>query len=123
MGVRVTTADRSFAYLPDHAIGAASPNQPRVAVSLASAVDVLFHGAPYVERERATATAFGHSTVQDAVDLAVRARVGRLVLVHHAPRRSDDQIDRVLVEAEEHVRTLGSDLQVEIGQELGIVSV
>ena len=38
-----------------------------------SGVDLLVHDAQFVERERAVADAYGHATVDDAVDLARRA--------------------------------------------------
>ena len=36
---------------------------------------------------------YGHATVNDAIALAVRAQVGTLVLTHHSPTRTDDELD------------------------------
>ena len=36
---------------------------------------------------------YGHATVNDAIALAVRAKVGTLVLTHHSPTRTDDELD------------------------------
>jgi len=123
MGLRVEDGGRSFAYIPDHAVSTAPVEQLLHADRLAADVDVLFHGAPYLAAEEDTATHFGHSTVRDAVDVAVRNDVGRLVLAHHAPNRSDDQFEQVLTEAQDHVRSLGSDLHVEIGRELAVHTI
>jgi phosphoribosyl 1,2-cyclic phosphodiesterase len=123
MGVRVEDGGRSFAYLPDHAVSTADAGQLAHADTLAADVDVLFHGGPYLAAEQATATDFGHSTVQDAVDLALRNHVGRLVLVHHAPHRTDDQIDVVLAEARAHVARRGAELDVAVGVEGATVTI
>lgn len=89
-GYRLTSGGRSVAYLPDHAPG---PDLPPDLGRLIGGVDVLVHDGQFLAAERDTAVAFGHSTVDDAIALAVRAGAGRLVLTHHAPDRTDDQLD------------------------------
>ena len=37
---------------------------------------------------------WGHSTYEDAVELALAAGVEDLVLFHHRPERSDEDVDR-----------------------------
>lgn len=88
-GIRVEADGASFAYLPDHAAGAGDGP----AAALVRGVDLLLHDAQFSDAERYWAEAYGHSTIGDAVALAARARVGRLVLIHHAPARPDDEVD------------------------------
>ena len=95
VGFRVEAGGRAFAYIPDHRPGAATPAQRARALALVRGVDVLFHGAPFFETERETADFFGHATVEDAIDLAVEAGATRLVLVHHAPHRTDVDIEKL----------------------------
>ena len=45
------------------------------------------------------ANAFGHGTVEHAVDVAGRAHARRLVLTHHGPLRTDDAVDRIAAAA------------------------
>ncbi|SDU89059.1 MBL fold metallo-hydrolase [Jiangella alkaliphila] len=90
-GIRVEADGASFAYLPDHAAGAGDGP----AADLVRGVDLLLHDAQFSDAERYWAEAYGHSTVGDAVALAARARVGRLVLIHHAPARPDDDVDEL----------------------------
>jgi ribonuclease BN (tRNA processing enzyme) len=87
-GIRVEADGASFAYLPDHDPSADA--EPGAAV--AHGVDVLFHDAQFDDDERPIAVAYGHSTVSDAIALADRADVGQLVLIHHAPGRTDDAV-------------------------------
>jgi phosphoribosyl 1,2-cyclic phosphodiesterase len=89
-GYRVADSDGSLAYLPDHAPAQGCPDEVR---RLVQGVDVLLHDAQFVEKERGLADAYGHATIDDAVDLATQAAVGALVLFHHSPVRTDDQLD------------------------------
>lgn len=95
-GYRVDAEGGSIAYLPDHAPATAGPDERAAAVELARGADLLLHDAQFLEPERHLADAFGHATVADAIALASEAGVGALVLVHHAPDRTDDQLADVL---------------------------
>lgn len=87
-GIRVEADGASFAYLPDH-----DPSiDARPGTELAQGVDVLLHDAQFDDPERAVARAYGHSTISEAIGLASGAEVGRLVLIHHAPGRTDEQV-------------------------------
>jgi phosphoribosyl 1,2-cyclic phosphodiesterase len=89
-GYRVEADGAAVAYLPDHAL-AKSPRPP--VRQLVQDVDLMLHDASNAVGERAAATAFGHSTVDDAVRFAESAHARELVLTHHAPQRTDDQLD------------------------------
>ena len=65
---------------------------------LAEGVDVLLHDAQFTAGELAVRPHFGHSAIDYAVALAERCHVGRLLLHHHDPERTDDEVD-ALVEA------------------------
>lgn len=91
-GVRVEADGMSAAYLPDHAPALGMSSE---ALALASGVDLLLHDGQYLADERATADAFGHATIDDAMAFADRCGVGRLVLTHHAPDRTDRELDAI----------------------------
>lgn len=97
-GYRVTSGSASLAYLPDHAPATATAAERDAAVELVRGVDVLLHDAQFLASERPVADAFGHATVPDAIQLAADAGVGELVLIHHAPDRTDAQIAALLAE-------------------------
>jgi phosphoribosyl 1,2-cyclic phosphodiesterase len=102
-GIRVDLDGSSLAYLPDHAL---SDHAPAVLLSSAEAlvqgVDVLLHDGQYTDDEAATACAYGHATLGATLRLADRCAVGHLVLIHHAPGRTDAQLDAL---AEQHPTT------------------
>ena len=71
---------------------AAEANQ-RLA-SFVRGADLLIHDAQYTASEyEAHYIGWGHTAIEDAVDLAERAGVKQLVLFHHDPQRSDAQLD------------------------------
>ncbi len=89
-GYRVTHDGASFVYVPD----ALDANDDAI-LELATGADVLIRGAPFVTGEQDRADAFGHGTVEHAAEIAQRANVGRLVLTHHSPFRTDDDVDAI----------------------------
>lgn len=86
-GYRVEAEGASLAYLPDHRAPAGGAG-----LALARGVDVLLHGGMFHESEQARADDYGHATGCAALRLAEAAGARRLVLVHHAPTRTDDQV-------------------------------
>jgi phosphoribosyl 1,2-cyclic phosphodiesterase len=58
-------------------------------------VDVLSHDAQWTRDEMRGKEGWGHSSIEDVCELAVRAAVRRLILFHHDPSRTDDEIDRL----------------------------
>lgn len=88
-GFRVEGDGASLVYLPDH--HPSTDWEP--ARRLAEGADVLCHGAMFTDTESAVAHAYGHATISEAARLARDAGVGTLVLVHHSPRRTDDEVD------------------------------
>lgn len=99
-GYRVHDGRHTLAYLSDHgpvALGdgpdGAGPYH-EAALDLARGADLLIHDAQYTADELAARPAYGHSAVGYALGLARAAGVGRLVLFHHDPRRTDDDLDR-----------------------------
>lgn len=95
-GYRVSDGRHALAYLPDHAPGTADEAHLRRALALAEDVDLLLHGGQFTDEQRTMADAFGHATISDATALADAAGARRLVLVHHAPARTDAEVVAVV---------------------------
>jgi phosphoribosyl 1,2-cyclic phosphodiesterase len=73
---------------------------------------VLVHDATYTVEEYEQCRGWGHSTYADAVSLALDAGVDQLVLFHHKPERSDDELDARVAESREIVKQRGGRLDV-----------
>ncbi len=68
-------------------------------ISFAKGADLLIHDAQYTSDDYGHKHGFGHSTVKMATDVALAARVRRLILFHHEPTYDDNQLDRMEAEA------------------------
>ncbi len=99
MGLRVSDGTSSIAYLSDHAPHDLGPGRDGLgelhpaAVELAADVDLLIHDSQYTSEELLTRGAWGHAAAEYAVALAEACRVRRLLLFHHDPSRTDDQVE------------------------------
>jgi phosphoribosyl 1,2-cyclic phosphodiesterase len=94
VGLRLARGSSSLAYLPDHDLSDPDPD----AVESARGVDVLIHDGQFVIREIAPYVEFGHSSIERALAFADEAEVGRVILTHHAPDRTDEQLDALAEE-------------------------
>jgi len=73
---------------------------------------VLIHDTTYTTEEYDHHRGWGHSTFADAVELALAADVKTLVLFHHEPRRTDDDLEKCLANCKAMVKDRGGALQV-----------
>jgi phosphoribosyl 1,2-cyclic phosphodiesterase len=89
-GFRVEAGGVAVAYVPD-----ALDDNDEVIEALAADVDLLVRGTPFLAAEHQRAEDFGHGTAEHAIELASRARVRRLILTHHGPTRTDDDLDAI----------------------------
>ena len=104
VGYRVTCGGRSFAYLPDHepSIGLDVTSLDVSWLSgfgLADGVDVLFHDAQYSDEEYPDHVGWGHSSISHVVTMGRRTNARQLVLFHHDPAHSDDDLEALLATA------------------------
>src|SRR5207237_1315738 len=93
-GLRITAAGTTVVYIPD--------NEPEFAgypgaswhelVEWARGADLLLHDAMFTTAEYDSRRGWGHGTFNQAVDFAQAAGVARLLMFHHHPDRTDEQI-------------------------------
>ena len=101
-GYRITGDGATIAYLSDHSPIAFGPGPDGLgayhtaAVALARSADLLIHDGQITSAEFKERAPYGHSAVEYAVGLAQEAGAKRLLLFHHDPARTDDQIDAIL---------------------------
>lgn len=101
-GFRITDGTGSIAYFSDHHPLASGPGPAGIgelhdaAVALAADVDLLIHDAQFTAAELPSLGYLGHSCAEYAIDLAKAARARRVCLFHHAPRRTDTELDELV---------------------------
>jgi ribonuclease BN (tRNA processing enzyme) len=100
VGYRIIGKNSVFAYLPDHepALGSIGLNRGKKWVSgidLALNSDLLLHDAQYTADEYKEKLGWGHSSMEDAIKFAGLAGTKHLLLSHHDPYRSDEQLNEI----------------------------
>lgn len=98
VGYRIESKGRVVAYLTDHepALGADLESDPPQWISgfgLAYRADVLIHDCQYTPEEYEGRFGWGHSATDQVAVFARKAEVDRLILFHHDPMHSDDQLE------------------------------
>ncbi len=73
--------------------------------------DLMIHDAEYTEAEYSQTKGWGHSTFQDALDLAVAAEVKRFCLFHHNQDRHDSQLLQIVMKCRQIISELGADIR------------
>ncbi len=120
-GCKIEEAGKSFVFLTDNELGHRHENgltQSEYVQSCARA-DLLIHDAQYTEEEYRAKKTWGHSTYNQALMLALSAKVGKLGFFHHDPERTDDEIDKLVERARKKVDNESRQLEcfgVEEGQ-------
>lgn len=105
VGYRIEEGGRSVVYLPDHepGLGVDVALQPADWISgyeLACRTDVLLHDAQYGDDEYPGHVGWGHSAIGHVVAFARKAEVENLVLFHHDPGHTDDEMETLVEEAQ-----------------------
>jgi len=103
VGFRVSNGRSVFTYIPDHepALGANGiiPDKKWLSgFDLAVNADLLLHDGQYSFFEYITKRGWGHSSMDDATKFASMADVKHLLLAHHDPSHSDDQLNELLAD-------------------------
>ena len=76
-------------------------------VGLCRGTDLLVYDTQFTREEYRQRPHWGHSTPDDAIAIAREAGAKQLCLYHHAPMRSDDEQDAILVQYREVVQHAG----------------
>ncbi|HEY4218476.1 MAG TPA: MBL fold metallo-hydrolase [Gemmatimonadaceae bacterium] len=118
----------SFVYISDNELGSPDrygmrPEWRQELVEFVRGAALLVHDATYTADEYERHGGWGHSTFDDAVALALDAGVPRLVLFHHKPERSDDELDVCLAACRSIVERRDATLEVIAAAEGATVSV
>ena len=108
LGYRIRDGENSLVFITDNELGAGSSRRFREFVQFAKECSLLIHDAQYLPEEMAEHKGWGHSTYQEAVTLALEAKVKRLLLTHHDPRRSDEQVQQIVELARQYAASHGA---------------
>jgi len=117
LGFRITHGDKSFVYISDnepfnrelsdsHLNKVEQPvidlfkqvegNPNSRIATFAQDADILIHDSMFTPSEYKLKELWGHSDYRFAVEMAVQARVKKLVLFHHGPQHTDEDVDSIV---------------------------
>ena len=102
LGFRITDADATLCYIPDHEPAIAGPLEQLdpewiSGHRLAHGADLLLHDCQYTDEEYALRFGWGHSSLTHVLTFARRAGARRTMLFHHDPHHTDDDLDALSV--------------------------
>jgi phosphoribosyl 1,2-cyclic phosphodiesterase/ActR/RegA family two-component response regulator len=128
VGFRLETSGGSIAYLPDNELfrrlRTAGPSetvfaekQDQKLVDFIQGVDVAIMDSQYDAQEYPEHVGWGHSCVDDTVDVAMQAGVGHLFLFHHDPDHDDAHISKMLAGARQRAAAAGSKMIIDAARE------
>ncbi len=110
-------AHRGLVYVSDNELSPRAryeelPGWRKRFVEFARGAAVLVHDTMFTSQEYDSFVGWGHSTYEDAVELAIEADVERLVLFHHRPERTDDEVDHCLAACRAMIEARGARVEV-----------
>ncbi|EFO79178.1 metal-dependent hydrolase [Oscillochloris trichoides DG-6] len=110
---RVEEGSRSVVYITD--VRYTNDLIWQQALHFADRASILVHSAPYTRHEQVQD--YGHSRVEDAIELAQKAGAEQLMLFHHAPTRTDAQLHAIVKHYRDRLVTQGSGLLLDAARE------
>jgi phosphoribosyl 1,2-cyclic phosphodiesterase len=121
IGYRVKVGGRTICFIPDNEMEGTGYDvgeawDRRIKDFVADA-DLLIHDSMYTDDEYRARAGWGHSTFEQAVRLAEDGGVKRLLLFHHDPTRSDQELDGIVSRLRDQALARGSGLEIEAAAE------
>jgi phosphoribosyl 1,2-cyclic phosphodiesterase len=109
--------NRALVYISDNELGPGAKYDARAdwrdgLIEFVRDARVMVHDTMYTAEEYDHFRGWGHSTYDEAVELALEGGVKQLVLYHHKPERSDDEVDRRVDECRAYVARCGGKLEI-----------
>jgi len=141
LGYRFQEGERAAAYLCDHEPHLRVLQSPQVRLRLADegtslqqarkraeaddrrivdfarGAELMIADAAYTEEEYPAKVGYGHSTIDEAIDRAMRANVKTVALTHHDMSHSDEKLDRLGERAQQLLDQAGAETKCVVAHE------
>jgi phosphoribosyl 1,2-cyclic phosphodiesterase len=112
-GYRIQKNGHSVVYLTDNELNPPYKKSTEFEgfVYFCRHADLLIHDAQYIEKDMPQKHGWGHSLVSQVYELAQAAEAKHLILTHHDPDRTDEQIDEIQKKARSWFKNKKLDIQ------------
>jgi phosphoribosyl 1,2-cyclic phosphodiesterase len=117
LGFRFQEEGQTLVFITDNELGLDGGYRFPDFVKFARGADVLIHDAQYLPEEMPAHRGWGHSTFEETVHLALEAGAKSLLLTHHDPGRSDEQVREILRRARKIAAAAGGKLTIDGARE------
>ena len=91
-GYKLIEKNSSFIYICDNEF---DETQRKSLVNFSKNADLLIWDGMFTQRELADKKGWGHSSIEQAIDFNSGANCKKILIAHHAPSRSDKELDQI----------------------------
>jgi len=126
-GFRLETSAGSVVYMSDNELNhhGQATHLPRETsehlyqrlIDTIKGTKILIHDAQYTLAEYDSKIGWGHSAIEDVIEMAAAAEVEHLYLFHHDPTRSDADINRIVQKCRATAREKGWTMLIDAARE------
>lgn len=113
LGYKFIEDGKSFVFLTDNELGVDHPGGQGFEgyLNFVRNADLLLHDGEYTRAEYKQKKNWGHSSIQDVLELALKANIKKLGLFHLNQDRTDDQMDKIICECQADLKKKNSTLE------------
>ena len=91
-GYSLNTANKKFVFLCDNEFTASQYEELR---NFSKNADIVIWDGMFTKEELKSKTGWGHSSIEQGVELFSDTNCGKIIISHHAPFRTDAELDRI----------------------------
>lgn len=112
-GYRIVNKGRTVVYITDNELNPPYEKATELDefIRFCEFADVLIHDSQYIEQDMPYKHGWGHSLVSQVCELALAADVKHLILFHHDPDRTDEEVDSIQARARSWFQKNNSKIQ------------
>jgi phosphoribosyl 1,2-cyclic phosphodiesterase len=110
-GYKLIQKHSSFIYLGDNEF---EEYQRKPLSTFSKNADLLIWDGMFTEKELADKKGWGHSSIEQAIDFNMEANCKKIFISHHAPHRSDKELDQIANGLPELIKLASDRLEIEV---------
>jgi phosphoribosyl 1,2-cyclic phosphodiesterase len=124
-GYRLDHNGKSLVFMPDNELRPPAKQWTTIQqlADFCKGADVLMHDSQFVAADFPLKRGWGHSLYTEACELAALAQVKHLILYHHDPERSDEELDAIQAQCRAWMAQHSPGTQVSAGREGTVIEL